>query len=279
MLSALGTGINRARDRTVRELESRVLRGLGDDVLLARTFEDHTLLFPRDDFIGRQILETGEWQRAALDNALGLLAARDALSVGGTFLDVGANIGTHTVYAALSGHFSHGVAIEPAPGNQQVLALNVRVNDLGERTAVVAAACGSEAGTARMIRNQRNSGNASLAIGAMKVKHPGEPFEVPVRRLDDILAEAATGPVGLIWMDVEGFELHVLRGASGLLGAAPPIVFEYSTPAHSPADRAEMADIVFATWSHVYIDRGSWQSLDRAAFDALDAPCDILAHA
>src|SRR5690606_4819167 len=43
--------------------------------------------------------------------------------------------------------------------------------------------------------------------------HPARTIEVPVRTLDDILAEAeAPSPLDLVSIDVEGHEVEVLRG-------------------------------------------------------------------
>jgi hypothetical protein len=53
--------------------------------------------------------------------------------------------------------------------------------------------------------------------------------EVPMRRLDGFVASGALdlSSVGLAWIDVQGHESHVLRGATSLLDSAIPLVCEY----------------------------------------------------
>ncbi len=50
---------------------------------------------------------------------------------------------------------------------------------------------------------------------------------VPTRRLDTILRDV---PVDVIKIDVEGAELGVLRGATGLLASARPVLMFESGP-------------------------------------------------
>lgn len=52
---------------------------------------------------------------------------------------------------------------------------------------------------------------------------------VPARRADDIVAELGLAPedIGLVWIDVQGFEAQVLESATSLLGKVPFVV-EYA---------------------------------------------------
>ena len=226
-------------------------------------------------------MENGSHERENINRAIRFLQSNNALISGGAFLDVGANIGTHTVYAALSGAFSRFLCVEPGPENVQLLRHNLAVNGLAERASVAACAVGRETGKAQMIRNRLNSGNATLAIGRMKVKNASEPFEVPVNRLDRLLREHSIDPaaVGLIWMDVEGFELQALLGATDLLRRSPPIVFEYNRNALTEAERIEMVRVLFQTWSTVRMFDGSeFRSVDAKAFSEIVHECDIMAY-
>jgi hypothetical protein len=52
---------------------------------------------------------------------------------------------------------------------------------------------------------------------------------VPTARLDDILAEqnVELSDIGLVWIDAQGHEGHVLAGAPRLLASAAPIIMAY----------------------------------------------------
>ena len=55
---------------------------------------------------------------------------------GGVVLDIGANIGAYTLYAALGNRTCRVYAFKPMPANFRVLADNVRVNRLSNRVEV-----------------------------------------------------------------------------------------------------------------------------------------------
>ena len=61
---------------------------------------------------------------------------------------------------------------------------------------------------------------ADAASGADEV----EIISVPVRRLDDLLAEPGSTPPDLVKIDVEGAETDVLRGAAQTLAKVRPIL-------------------------------------------------------
>jgi FkbM family methyltransferase len=131
---------------------------------------------------------------------------RDAVPRGGVWVDVGANIGNHTVY--FSRYLADSVvALEPHPGTATVLTDTVRANGL---TNVTIHRCGASetTGTARLgIPDPDNPGTGMIA--------PDGPLTIQLSRLDDLLA--TSGPIRLIKVDVQGHELPALRGALAVL--------------------------------------------------------------
>jgi FkbM family methyltransferase len=51
-------------------------------------------------------------------------------------------------------------------------------------------------------------------------------FDVPVRRLDDVLIDMSAERIGLLKIDVEGWELQVLDGAQDCLRRTDLVVLE-----------------------------------------------------
>jgi FkbM family methyltransferase len=193
---------------------------------------DHTLyLDPSDDVIAARVLLRGDWQRRDLERVIALLkihvpSARDRL-----FLDVGANIGSQTIYAMLSGYFSGAVAIEPEPHNFSLLQENLAANDLDTRVRAVNCAAGALAETKMLVRSPWNKGGHAIdAIG----RFAGTPDTVTVNvmPLSAILQKAGISAkdIGLVWIDVNGTELSVLQGMSEILESRVPVVIEHLPP-------------------------------------------------
>src|SRR5262245_41657156 len=122
MLEPLLVGWPVLRDTVMRALAARgqlVLCQLGD----VRFFVD-----PSDRVVGAWLLWHGAYQRREIDQAVAVLAAEGRLPADAVFVDVGANIGTHTVYALKSSRFARAVAFEQEPRNARLLAMNVEAN-------------------------------------------------------------------------------------------------------------------------------------------------------
>ncbi|MFN0264785.1 FkbM family methyltransferase [Tepidamorphus sp. 3E244] len=208
--------------------------GVRGDIVIRR-FSDHSMaLDPADHVIGWRILNDGAWQRDELLNAIGYARRKGALNPGGCFLDVGANIGSQTVYALLTGEFSNALAIEPVPGNVELLSLNIHLNKMSGRAIAVESAAGSETGTLTLSVSGHNSGGHSSRI----THTDATPVEVPVARLDDILqaSNIAAGDVSFVWIDAEGAEPDILFGMDDILATAPPMVIEWNAGLYSPSE-------------------------------------------
>lgn len=136
----------------------------------------------------------------------------DALAApGATVVDVGANIGYNTVYAARRvGPAGRVVAVEPAPDNLAVLERNVaacRLSNVGiERSAA-----GRASGRCELyLRGDTSAVNSLFPESCYS--HVTGVIEVPLARLDDLVGDA-----DLVKIDVEGAELDVLEGMPRLL--------------------------------------------------------------
>ncbi len=117
------------------------------------------------------------------------------LHPGDLFIDVGANIGGYSIWAAELG--AEVLALEPADDTFALLNENVALNGYPIKT--IRAAAGSECGSARFTSGQ-DSLNHFDADGKV---------EVPVVTIDSI---AQDRPIAGMKIDVEGSELQVLHG-------------------------------------------------------------------
>jgi FkbM family methyltransferase len=180
-----------------------------------------TLWFDRsDEHLTPWIRGQGVWEA----DVMKLLARW--LKPGSLFVDVGANVGFHAVFAARLG--AHVVAVEPVPWTLELLRANVWRH--GAEVEVVEAAASDSVGTVRIAHDPAHRSGA--AIGP-------EGIEVRTAPLDELVPE---GAVDVLKVDVEGAEPLVLRGASSLLARSPVLaaVVEFRNEPHaggeSPAD-------------------------------------------
>jgi Methyltransferase FkbM domain len=83
-------------------------------------------------------------------------------------------------------------------------------------------------------------------------------IRIEARTLDDLLGSdslaAGAQDVQLLWIDVQGHELHVLRGAEALLGRRVPVVMEFWPYglARAGTEPHDYADFVASRFSWYY---------------------------
>lgn len=147
------------------------------------------------------------------------------VAAGRTFVDVGANIGYHTLLAAAGG--ARVVAIEASPEIFRVLGEQVTANGAASVRLVNKAVsdrtgtCSIYAGPVRNIGLSTTVRRRGFAAEAVVASAP----------LADLLEPDELRTLGIVKIDVEGGEPAVLRGMAGLLEACPDdveIVLELS---------------------------------------------------
>lgn len=138
---------------------------------------------------------------------------RAILRPGDGFLDVGANVGVYSIYAhTLVGAEGRVLAFEPDPTNAIRLRENFELNGLSAED-VHEVALAEAAGTCRFDVGQDST-------GGVVPEDRRDGVEVRCARLDAIVDDPSAFTVAKV--DVEGFELEVLKGATTLLEADAP---------------------------------------------------------
>ena len=149
-------------------------------------------------------------------------ALRRELGPGRVFVDVGANIGMHTLLGArLIGPHGRVIAVDPQGENVSATRTNAGLNGL-ENVTVVHAAAAAETGEAEVIVTADSLWTRLASVG----EHPLEVRResAPAVRLDDLATRLGLEQVDLVKIDVEGGELEVLAGMGGLLAERRPTV-------------------------------------------------------
>jgi FkbM family methyltransferase len=140
------------------------------------------------------------------------------LSAGGVVLDVGAHVGHWAL--RLAGKAAQVFAVEPNPDAASGLRRNVAVNDLGN-VSVLEFAAWDEVAWLRLDDPHAHTGGGSTRTV------PGKPDTAGVAgmRLDTSPQLRHLDRLDLVKLDVEGADLHALRGMAGLLSRHHPVLF------------------------------------------------------
>jgi FkbM family methyltransferase len=131
-----------------------------------------------------------------------------------TVLDIGANVGFYSCLAASRG--KHVLSFEPSPRNLQFLYRNLRENRF-QSAEVFPVGLAKQCGLSRIYGF---GGIASFVMGWGQAETSKYSL-VPVTSLDAVVGKRFQGNRLLIKVDVEGFELDVLAGATETLNLDP----------------------------------------------------------
>lgn len=137
-------------------------------------------------------------------------------------VDIGANIGNHSVFFAES--FRTVLAFEPHPRIYELL----RFNSFGRRIIPLNYGLSNAPSTRLLSVDQENLGASRILTGDADPQHEGSNYlRIEVCRLDDVPEILEQQRISLVKIDVEGHELQVLEGAVNLIDRERPvIVFE-----------------------------------------------------
>jgi len=142
-------------------------------------------------------------------------------------MDVGAHCGTVSArLARLVSSDGLVVAVEPIPANADLLERNLRVRGLLTRCVIVRAAVGGTHGRVAMVRGDHST---TWRITPTR-KDAGDPREFVDMLPLDIIAAGQRAPE-FVKVDVEGAEVDLFAGATGLRDRARPI---WLVEMHSP---------------------------------------------
>lgn len=139
---------------------------------------------------------------------------------GYNIVDVGTNIGwTVLNFGRLSGA-GKIIGFEPDPFNYEVCKKNLSFNNLSNIELLPIGLGDREAEVRLEVRTPGNRGGNRVSPNSNNNSVP-----IQIKMLDSIDAVTSLSKVDLIKLDVEGYELHVLRGARGILTQHKPILF------------------------------------------------------
>lgn len=167
-----------------------------------------------NDQIGHNINVYGVYDKDALDLLFEFMTPLKDMFSNGMALDIGANIGNHSVY--FDKIFSRVCAFEPNPSTYQILAFNASYS---KSVRTYSYGLGDVSGVFDLYEDPENFGGSSVKnFGWVRQK----PVPITIHRLDDLDIDFTN--LELIKIDVEGLEANVIRGGSKVIEKYSPII-------------------------------------------------------
>lgn len=136
------------------------------------------------------------------------------------FLDVGANMGQHTLFASLFAAQVH--AFEPYPPVLEKLRQEVSSNNLANVT-IHPIGLGATAETLEFFDPPSDNNGVGSFVRSYQDRSPSKSY-LQIVVGDDYLAEHSISSVDMIKIDVEGYEKNVLKGLQKTLAQDRPVV-------------------------------------------------------
>ena len=168
---------------------------------------------PRGSRMTWTVASTGDWDLPVIEFVERYIAPQTLV------LDVGASLGLWSLPLGRIARDRSSLlwAFEPDPRNIAWLKDNVQRNGLTDVIEVHPCALGSQPAIGRLGHREPGGGNAALRGEAAP-----ESVDVKVARLDDLDIPRR---ISFMKLDVEGFELEVLRGAQNMIERDRPVIF------------------------------------------------------
>lgn len=204
--------------------------------LLSRTLRDRFVKLPYldgsvwadlSDYIGHQVFKGSTFEPGTT------AVLQDFVRRGYSFLDIGANIGLHTLAAAAQRNSATQVfrAFEPHPLNYQVLQLNCAENNFGFVQCRQIALSDTE-GVGQLLQPRTKNSGGHTILQPLQISPDDVLIPCTLCTLDSLAGEDPGFPDNdvLIKIDVEGAEQQVLSGGRTWLSRLDraAVVFEVS---------------------------------------------------
>lgn len=165
-----------------------------------------------NDYIGILINQFGLYEHDELELLFSFLKPIHNILLQGNALDIGANIGNHSLYFA--SFFSKVYSFEPNPDTYDLLKINAKNH---KNITTYNYGFGEEDGSFFLQENSTNIGGSYIVDSENK-----ETVEIKILKLNSFINEVSD--VVFIKIDVEGFEEKVFRGGMDFIKKHQPII-------------------------------------------------------
>ena len=174
------------------------------------------------------------------------------LREGDTYVDVGAQLGFHTLVARhFVGTGGKVIAIEPQPYNCHKLLQNWRLNGFENLTLYVGAIGTYDGNIALHLQSATDTSRLSLCLEP--VNDQPQQFHVPINRLETILDQAPLEKARLLKIDIEGYELEAVGSIGRYIDQVEHMILEVLDSESGLSEKSE--ELIQLIEDHGYVLR------------------------
>lgn len=175
------------------------------------------------------------YKRHHEDSFYPLLKKYPWLLENGNVIDIGANVGyTTLLFAEFLSKDYKIYAFEPEEENYKNLVYQVKKKNLHNRVDTIFSAVGEKDGFCTLWYNKDHHGDHKIATETFKsgaqTQNSKNYKSIKIQSLDDFAVSRVSGPISFIKIDVQGFEIPVIKGMEQVLKNNPNVslAVEYS---------------------------------------------------
>lgn len=166
-----------------------------------------------NDWVQKVIYETSNFYEIAM-----LEDIKNRLSENNIIVDIGANIGNHTIFFSKICKAEKVYSFEPQKNIFEILKKNIELNQVNDTVELYNIGLGKEYCFANIkVIDENNYGMSKLDVT--------EKGNIEIKTLDSIIRDNRVTKIDLIKIDVEGMELEVLQGAKDVLYKFKPLIY------------------------------------------------------
>jgi FkbM family methyltransferase len=208
--------------------------------------------------VGRGPFTVTHWEPSDLQTtwAVFCTASYEVPRGGGLVLDLGANIGAFSIYAARVLGVERLIALEPVAQTFDKLQANIAANKLGDSVTPIRKGIGGSSGP-RTIHLGVSSPHSSMFYRGDPHYESGAMETIEVTTLDQLFEDLDIDHVDMCKLDCEGGEVEALLAASDdTLRCIRHLSMEYHFPANLSDETALFGRLERAGFRCVWHDRG-----------------------
>jgi len=186
---------------------------------IIRTIHGFDIVCDTFDYVGRHVIADKDWE-SLIGRTISVCARKDGLC-----LDIGANMGFHTLVMSKSvGPGGRVISFEPDLRNLSALINNIRLNKISHILPVSLALSDHV-----QIVNMAAPSGINYGLSNLRESAEGNKGHLAMVVRGDMLPLLKHGEtVSLVKIDVEGLEVQVLSGLSGILDRIQHLICEVS---------------------------------------------------